>query len=153
MEERLYFPLFFDLSEKTVLVAGGGKIAARRVRTLLPFAGRVVVVAPEPSSELTALAAAGEVELRRRGFDPCDLDGADLALCATGDETVDARVVELCRTRGIWVNAASDRGKCDFYFPGVARRDNIVVGVTASGADHAAARVTTEAIRKLLEDE
>ena len=30
-----YFPMFVDISTKRILVIGGGKIAARRVRTLL----------------------------------------------------------------------------------------------------------------------
>ena len=29
-----YFPMFVDISTKMILVIGGGKIAARRVRTL-----------------------------------------------------------------------------------------------------------------------
>ena len=32
-----YFPLFVDLEGRQVLVVGGGKIAMRRVRTLLEF--------------------------------------------------------------------------------------------------------------------
>ena len=46
MGEKLFFPLFFDLSEKTVLVAGGGPVAERRVKALLPFAGHIIVTAP-----------------------------------------------------------------------------------------------------------
>ena len=45
--EHPYFPLFVDLSEKNVLVVGAGHIASRRAAAILPFAGRVTVVAPE----------------------------------------------------------------------------------------------------------
>ena len=34
-----YFPLFVSLEEKEVLVVGGGTIASRRIRALLPFGG------------------------------------------------------------------------------------------------------------------
>ncbi len=152
MGERLFFPLFFDLSEKTVLVAGGGKIAARRVKTLLPFAGRIVVTAPECTPELDELAAQGRIERRIRRFESADLDGAALVLCATGDEAADAQIRDLCAGRGIPVNVASDRDKCDFYFPGVARRGSVVVGVTAGGTDHKKAREVTEKIRELMEE-
>ncbi len=150
MEDRLFFPLFFDLSGKTVLAVGGGKIAARRVKTLLPFAGRIVVTAPECTPELAALAREGKLEWRSRAFVPADLDGAAIVLCATGDADVDGEVRRLCAERGIPVNVASDRDKCDFYFPGVARRDSLVVGVTAGGKDHSLARRITEKIRELL---
>jgi siroheme synthase (precorrin-2 oxidase/ferrochelatase) len=48
------------------------------------------------------------------------------------------------------VNASSDRTLCDFYFPGIVREENVVVGVTASGEDHTCARHVTEQIRNLL---
>ena len=35
--ERPYFPMFIDMTDKSVLVAGGGRIALRRVRTMLRF--------------------------------------------------------------------------------------------------------------------
>ena len=153
MEDRLWFPLFVDLSDRTVLVVGGGPIAARRVKTLLPFAGRVVVAAPECVDELAALAAEGKIEHRPRRFEASDLDGAAIVLCATGDAAADGEVRTLCTERGIPANIASDKDQCDFYFPGVARKGPLVAGVTAGGTDHKKARELTEKIRELLNNE
>jgi len=150
MEERLYFPLFFDLSEQKVLVAGGGRIAARRVRTILPFAGQVTVVAPEISEEIRGLDGEGKLALVEREFEDTDLTGCRLVLCATGDAETDARVRRLCTERGIPANIASDKEQCDFYFPGIARNGSVVVGVTAGGTDHKKAKETTAAIRELI---
>lgn len=47
-----YFPMFVDISTKRILVIGGGKIAARRVRTLLKFAEHIEVTAPEICDEM-----------------------------------------------------------------------------------------------------
>ena len=44
-----YFPLFFELEEKWVLVVGAGSVASRRIRVLLEFGARVAAVAPESS--------------------------------------------------------------------------------------------------------
>ena len=60
MREELYFPLFVDLTKKSIIVIGAGKIAARRVKSLLPFVGDMKVIAPEVSSEITEMAAASE---------------------------------------------------------------------------------------------
>ena len=35
--ETAYFPMFVDISAMKILIAGGGKIAVRRVKTLLFF--------------------------------------------------------------------------------------------------------------------
>ena len=34
------------------------------------------------------------------------------------------------------MNIADDKSKCDFYFPGIYMKDEMVVGITASGLDH-----------------
>ena len=47
MEKKKYFPIFIDLSEKKIVVIGGGTIAGRRINTLCHFCDRVLVVAPE----------------------------------------------------------------------------------------------------------
>ena len=46
MKNSAFFPLFVDISEKKIVVIGGGAIATRRVKTLLSFEPQIVVVAP-----------------------------------------------------------------------------------------------------------
>ena len=150
MERRPYFPLFVDLSEKCILVVGAGSVAARRVQTLLPFAGHITVIAPEVHGSLAALEEAGEITLRRRPYAPEDIDTADLVLAATDDHRLNGEIAARCNGLRIPVNVCDDPQKCDFFFPGIARRDNIVIGVTASGADHKAAKALTEELRRYM---
>ena len=149
MENRLFFPLFVDLTGRKLLIVGAGHIATRRIRSLLPFGPELTVVAPEPSDQVREWARDGRLTLHERAFAEADLEGAVMVLSAAGDET-DAAVAAACRARHIPVNAASNIELDDFYFPGIARRDNIVVGITASGADHKAAHMVSEAVRELL---
>lgn len=86
----------------------------------------------------------------RRRFQEEDLEGAVLVLAATDDKELNSLVAELCRERGIPVNSCSDRTQCDFYFPGIARRENLVIGVTASGKDHRLAATVAGQLRKWL---
>lgn len=53
--EHAYFPMFVDISDKKILVVGGGKVAARRIRSLLLFTGEVTVLAPRLCGELNPL--------------------------------------------------------------------------------------------------
>lgn len=41
MKNKPYFPMFIDLSDKNIVVAGGGNIATRRIKTLLKFYKKV----------------------------------------------------------------------------------------------------------------
>lgn len=49
------------------------------------------------------------------------------------------------------VNNASDRDQCDFYFPGIAKKGETVIGITSGGSDHKKAAKLTGEIRKVLD--
>ena len=142
-----FFPMFVDLSDRRALVVGGGRIASRRAGTLSLFCGRVTVVAPQISPVLCALEG---VTLVERPFDPGDLEGVALAVAATNDAALNAHIGALCRQRGIPVNVASDQTLCDFFFPGVAVKGDVAIGITASGKDHRLAAQWTRRVRELV---
>lgn len=151
----LYFPLFVDLSRKNILFVGAGNIAARRVEAIIDFAGTVKVVSPEIHDDIVRLAEdenrCDKLDIHRKRFSEDDLDDADLVIVSTGHQGTDVRIAGMCRRRGIMVNVASDETLCDFYFPGIARRDPLVVGVTASGEDHRMAAQATDYFKRLIE--
>ena len=150
MENRPYFPLFIDLSQKRVLVVGAGRIARRRIETLSQFTPHITVVARDVHPDIADWETAKGLRIRRKCYETEDLKGADIVLAATDDAAVNERIWRDCRRLGIPVNVSGDKTKCDFFFPGVARRGSLVAGITASGADHAAAKRLTRAVRELL---
>lgn len=149
-KRKPYFPMFVDLSNKKVVVVGAGTIAKRRIRSLLEFTNHLVVVAPEINRELKELEESGRLTILKKKYDREDLYGADLVIAATSDTQTNNDIYSVCKCMGITVNVCSDKHKCDFYFPGIARKDQIVVGVTASGADHKKAKTVIERIREIL---
>ena len=66
------FPMFVDLTGKKVLMAGGGKIALRRVKTLLSFGAIIHVTAPELCEELSELERQGKITAEHREYQPGD---------------------------------------------------------------------------------
>ena len=89
MSDRPYFPLFVDLSGKDILFVGGGNIATRRIRAMLPYVERLSVITKQASPDLLGLAEEGRVDLQERGFVPEDLEGRDMVLAATDDQGLD----------------------------------------------------------------
>ena len=98
-----YFPLFIDLNQKQGLVVGGGAVAARKIRTLLPYGPHLTVCAPSVLPELEALPG---LTLRREPFSPALLEGAFFVIAATDDRELNSRIARLCRERNIPVNVA-----------------------------------------------
>lgn len=148
--KKPYFPMFIDLTEKKVVVAGAGTIAKRRIRSLLNFTNHLTVIAPEVNKELKSLEAEGLLTILKRKCEMEDFHGADLVIAATNDAQINNAIYDTCQKQGILVNVCSDKHKCDFYFPGIAMKDQVVVGVTASGKDHKRAKALIEQIRRIL---
>ena len=63
MKNKRFFPIFVDLSDKKIVVVGGGNIATRRIKTLLQFTRNITAVAPKTTMELHELGKAGFVNL------------------------------------------------------------------------------------------
>jgi len=150
---RTHFPLFVDCGGKTALVVGGGKIAARRVRTLAGFTFDITVVAPEIKDEIRQLADSGRLECRRREFRESDLDKAFLVLAATNDRDVNHRIARLARERGIFASVVDCREEGSFYFPAVAESGRITVGVCGDGTAHPEVVAAAKKIREALADD
>ena len=152
MKEYPYFPIFINLSDKEVVVIGAGNIAKRRIQTLTEFTKHLTVIAPVIHPDIEWLAKSKNIRLLRKKYEVTDIFGADMVLAATNDTEVNHEIYEICRKRNIPVNVCNDREKCDFYFPGLAEREDVVVGVTANGMNHKKAKVVTEKMREMLKE-
>lgn len=151
MKNKRFFPMFVDLSDKKIVVVGGGNIATRRIKTLLQFTRNIIAVAPKTTMELHELGKAGFVNLINRPVKRSDFAMAFMVIAATNDWKLNDEIYRVCKEEGIYVNVADDKSKCDFYFPGIYMQDEVVVGITASGLNHKKARKVRVAIQEAME--
>ena len=63
-----HFPLYIDISHKNILVIGGGRIADRRITTLLSFGPSITLLSPDASELLQSYAAEGKLEWVQDSF-------------------------------------------------------------------------------------
>lgn len=148
--EKQYFPMFVDISQKDILVVGGGRIAARRVETLLKFAEHITVVSPELNDRFKELVQAKKVTWIARDFEENDLTGRDMVLAATNQHLVNQQVTKCCREQGILINTADDKTQCDFYFPGMVVDEDVVIGISTGGEHPEKVREIKKRIKTIL---
>ena len=135
-----YFPLFFDLRSQKVLIVGGGEVALRKA-TLLERAGAAItLVAPDVVPEIERRAAAGTLTLLRREFIPEDLNGARLAIAATGRRASNRWIASLCEARAIPVNVVDDLKASRVIVPAIVDRDPVLIAISSAGASPVLAR-------------
>ena len=150
--KKPYFPMFMDISEKKIFVVGAGTIAKRRVRALVQFTDCLTVIAPEVNPELNEMEKNGQIRILRKKYESSDISGADLVIAAANDHKTNEDVYHVCKEQGILVNVCSDKTKCDFYFPSLAVKDDVVAGVTANGSNHKKGKTVAEKIGEMLNE-
>ena len=131
------FSIEVNLEGRNVLVVGGGRIALRKVKTLLPTGARITVVAPQFDPEFDTIKSgesAPSITFKNRPYEPLDLRGIFMVFICTDQPAVNAQVSNDARARRILVNNACDYLDGDFIVP--ARMDfgeNIAVTVSTQG--------------------
>jgi uroporphyrin-III C-methyltransferase/precorrin-2 dehydrogenase/sirohydrochlorin ferrochelatase len=142
------YPVFLDLRGLSVVVVGGGPVAASKLEGLLAAGARVTVVAPEVVDEIRTQ----PVTVVERAFQASDLDGARWVVAAATPE-VDREVATAAAARGLFVNAADDPVSATAYLGGVVRRGDVTVAISTNGVAPALAGLLRESLDALLPED
>ena len=141
----MLFPVFLKLTGRTVLVVGGGQVAAAKLGALLAAGASVRVVAPDVEDGI----ARRGVTIERRPFEAGDLDGVWLVVSAATPE-VNRQVAAAAETRRVFVNAVDDPPSASAYLGGVVRRAGVTFAISTDGRAPALAGLLREGLETLL---
>jgi uroporphyrin-III C-methyltransferase/precorrin-2 dehydrogenase/sirohydrochlorin ferrochelatase len=145
------FPLFADLSGRTVLVVGGGAVAERKVNALIKSGALVRIGAPAVTAAIAAHANAGRVDCRIGAYDPDWLENVWLVIAATDNVVVNARVAADASKRRVLVNVVDDAVLSTFHVPAVVDRSPLLIAISSGGAAPMLARAVRERLEILLD--
>ena len=81
-----YYPIFIKLDGKTALVVGGGRVAQRKIETLLEYGASVHIISKKLTDKLKQLVEAGDIRHMGEKFENKHLDRVFLVIAATDDE-------------------------------------------------------------------
>jgi siroheme synthase-like protein len=144
-------PLFLNLSGRTVVLVGGGPVAAAKLRQLRAANATVRVVSPDVVDDIVR-ASGTEVSIARRAFAPADLDDAWLVVAAATPE-VNRSVAEAAAARRLFVNAVDDPANATAYLSGVVRRHGVTLAISTAGDAPALTALLREALDAVLPDD
>lgn len=140
MRRLRYYPIYLDLREKEVVVIGGGKVAGRKVSSLLSSGAKVRVISPTVSRTLQRLHEEGKIRYEARPYTEGDLQGAILAVAATDDPEVNRQAGKEARRARCLFNSATSPGDSTFLVPSVFSRGDLLIAISTSGESPALAR-------------
>ncbi len=143
-----YFPFYIDLSDKKCLIIGGGNVAYRKVKVLLEHNAHITLISVDVCDKIKAYG--DRINILHKSFELSDLDGYFYVISATDDVALNKEVSEYCLKNNILINVVDDEKKCNFIFPAVLQRGDIVVGVSTSGSSPTMAGHIRDMIDKIM---
>ena len=145
-----WYPIFIDVEDHDVVIIGGGEVCARKAETMMRYGARVTVVSPAFTPEIETWANEGKLALRRKRYEPGDLDGASIVIASTDDTAVNEQVAADCRRRRIPVNVVDVTPLCEFIVPAIVEKGSVTLAVSTGGKSPALARTLKEDLQRMV---
>ncbi len=145
-----YFPMFYNLENRKILVIGGGKIATQKLEKLVQFTKEITVIAKEVSKEVYDLIKIHCLTLYKRAYRVDDIEGFDIVIVATDNIAMQESIFKESRGKNILINAVDNINYCDFIFPSFIKRGDLTVAFSTSGVSPAFAKQYRKKIEESL---
>ncbi|MGH3785261.1 MAG: uroporphyrinogen-III C-methyltransferase [Pseudonocardiaceae bacterium] len=138
-----------DLAGRRVVVVGAGTVAQRRLPRLIAAGSDVLLVAPDATPAVEAMATAGELRWEVRVYTDGDLEGAWYALACSSDPAVNAAVAGEALRRRVFCVRADDATGGSAVTAATAEHDGLLIGVLAGRRPRRSAAVRDALVEAL----
>jgi siroheme synthase-like protein len=145
---KKYYPVFLDLESVSCLVVGGGKVAQRKVETLLSAGALVTIVSPDLTPALARLCRKGKIRHVMAEYQKGHLENMRLVIGATGSALVNEHIFNDAEDRGILSNIVDTPAQCRFIVPAVLRYRDISIAICTGGAAPAVSAILKRDLEK-----
>lgn len=127
------YPIHLDLSNKQVMVAGGGPVAYRKIRDLLKEKAIITVISIDAVEEIQKLHEQKRLTWIARKVRKNDFEKAFLVVAATNSSEVNAEIAANIGENQL-INVADQPEIGNFIIPSAVKRGKLVLSVSTSGA-------------------
>jgi precorrin-2 dehydrogenase/sirohydrochlorin ferrochelatase len=146
-----YFPIFMDISEKPVLVVGGGEVASRKVEALVKANAKVIIVSPTISTTLKSLIECQKCEWIHEKYNKNQLSTDLVQVWATTDDSdLNHKIYHDAHELNLLVNVVDDQPYCDFITPSMINRGRIQLAISSGGSSPVLIRNVRQALEAVL---
>ena len=130
-----FFPVSIDLNNKNILVIGAGKIALRKVETLMSYNCNILVITKDMLEEkFLELEKNNKIKiLKNQEFDKKFLENIFLVIAATDNEVLNKNISQLCINKNILVNNITSKDDMNVRFMSIYEKDDIQIAISANG--------------------
>lgn len=142
------YPITVNLKNKEVLIVGGGKIAARKVRGLISEEAIITIISPTLDKGIDST----KVTWIQKKYETGDIfSSASLIFACTDDKKLNEQILDEALPSQI-VNVVSNKEISDFYNMSMIKHNGLKIGISTEGASPLVAKETRIELQEWLEN-
>ncbi len=148
-----FYPIFISLEGKKCLIIGGGEVAFRKIKNIMPYSPVITVISPHIIPKIFDLADEKKISVINREIHDDDIREYDIIFAATNNPSVNHRISEIAGRLKIPINAVDDPQNCSFIIPAVVKRGLLTIAVSTDGAFPTLSKKIKSDLEKIYGDE
>jgi len=142
-----WYPVSLNLKGRNCLIVGGGKVAERKLKSLVKAEANVTLIAPELNAELQEMHEASTYHYLKSSYQKNDVNGFFLVIAATDCPETNSAIGEDAEAQSILFNSVNSSDTSNFYPAAASQCGDIQIAVSTKGQNPYLAKK----IRKYLE--
>ncbi|MDW5549591.1 bifunctional precorrin-2 dehydrogenase/sirohydrochlorin ferrochelatase [Methanosarcina sp.] len=153
-EKTNFLPLMLDLSDRKIVIFGGGSVGERKAELFCGCAD-TIVVSLDFSERLKELEASGQICLSRLDLEATEdsklreiISGAFLVIPATSSSDLNRKIADIAGESDILINQVDTLG--NVVIPSVIKRGDLVIGISTLGHSPAVSKYTRKQIESVI---
>lgn len=153
--QNTLYPVFLKLEKLNVLIIGGGKVGAEKLRYMLKSSpnANITLVAEKINEEINELISTSEnIKLQLKSFSSTDIDNKNIVIAATDDKALNSVIRKLAKQKNILVNVADTPKLCDFYLGSIVTKGDLKIAISTNGKSPTFAKRFREFLEENLPD-
>ncbi|XPV68079.1 MAG: precorrin-2 dehydrogenase/sirohydrochlorin ferrochelatase family protein [Halarcobacter sp.] len=148
-----YFPMFFSLDGKKILLIGAGYIGSEKLEKLLDFTKDITIIADFISEYVQTQARKYNIKVIEKKYSLGDIKGFDIVIVAIDDIKLQEQIYKECKKQNILCNCVDLQRCCDFIFPSYIKEGDLTVAISTSGSSPAFAKLFKRYIKEKIPED
>lgn len=144
-----FLPISINVTNKKILLIGGGKVATHKASIIARFiTDNVTVISPDFTTEIRQL----PFTFIQKNYDKNDLKDFFLVYVCTGDHELNRQIKADAEELGILTSVCDAPLLCDFVSPAIFKQEHLTIAVSSNAQNVYQSIAVRDRIAKLSDD-
>lgn len=128
-----FLPILINIKNKKCVVIGGGKVAERKIKTLLKYGADITLISPETTESLREIIQKGKIKYIKKKYSKKDLRDAVIVVAATSDSKVNSQIQKEAK---FLINCVEQKesfeesNNVEYIVPAVFEKENLKIAIS-----------------------